>query len=311
MLEQLVHWLAYGSLAIGALSAYLHLNKLWSRKHIKEVAESISISGTLLEALPTMIFGLYFLTRQDPVGVIDSLIWLVAAVGFIMIGSGYWVKGQRREGILRLAWRSLRSERGEVGNLVLSVFHHESNQELVTLLHRFAEVDGEVSEQEANLVNEFATKMSLDLHIEPGAVDANRTSRLLNTRQALHAYLGKSPPNTQVEQLEHLLHKLISADGADHKDEMSSFEELKSAIGEYLSDESAELPFRVMLAPQSEEQVMRINGLLNSADLHAGCGGRGVTVGEFHTRDFADTVCREYRDLGFFCVVTDELVSVT
>ena len=172
MLEQLVHWLAYGSLAIGALSAYLHLNKLWSRKHIKEVAESISISGTLLEALPTMIFGLYFLTRQDPVGVIDSLIWLVAAGGFIMIGSGYWVKGQRREGILRLAWRSLRSERGEVGNLVLSVFHH-------------------------------------------------------------------------------------------------------------------------------------------SADLHAGCGGRGVTVGEFHTRDFADTVCREYRDLGFFCVVTDELVSVT
>ena len=311
MLEQLVSWLAYGSLAIGALAAYLHLNKLWSRKHIKEVADSISISGTLLEAVPTIIFGVYFLTRQDPVGVIDSLIWVIAAMGFIMIGSGFWVKGQRRQGILRLAWRSLRSERSEVGNLVQAVFHHESNPELLILLHRFAEVDGEVSEHEANLVNEFAGKMNLDFQISPGAVDSNRTDRLLNTREALHQYLRKSPPNTQVEQLEHLLHKLISADGTDHKDELSSFEELKSALREYLSEGSSELPFRVMLAPQSEEQVLRINDLLSRASLHTWCGGRGITVGEFHTRDFADTVCQEYRDLGFFCVVTDEMVSAT
>ena len=96
MLEQLVSWLAYGSLAIGATSAYLHLNKLWSRKHIPDVADSISITATVLEAVPTLIFGIYFLTRQDPVGVIDSIIWLLSAVGFILIGSGFWVEGRRR-----------------------------------------------------------------------------------------------------------------------------------------------------------------------------------------------------------------------
>ena len=114
MFELLVSWLAYGSLLIGGVAAYLHLNKLWSRKHIQEVADSISISGTLLEAVPTLIFGVYFLTRSDPVGVVDSLIWLTAACGFILIGSGFWVKGKRKEGFFRLVWRSLRSERGEV-----------------------------------------------------------------------------------------------------------------------------------------------------------------------------------------------------
>jgi hypothetical protein len=38
MLEQIVNWLAYGSLGIGAIAAYLHLNKIWPRKHIPEVA---------------------------------------------------------------------------------------------------------------------------------------------------------------------------------------------------------------------------------------------------------------------------------
>ena len=64
MLEQLVNWLAYGSLLVGATAAYLHLNKLWSRKHIQEVADSISISGTLLEAVPILIFGFYFLNLK-------------------------------------------------------------------------------------------------------------------------------------------------------------------------------------------------------------------------------------------------------
>src|SRR5210317_1763482 len=110
MLEEIVSWLAYGSLAIGATSAYLHLNKLWSRKHIPEVAASISISGTLLEALPTSVFGLYFFTRNDPVGVIDSVIWLLAAVGFVMIGSGWWVEGRRKDGLFKLALKSMKSE---------------------------------------------------------------------------------------------------------------------------------------------------------------------------------------------------------
>lgn len=311
MLEQVVHWLAYASLGIGAISAYLHLNKIWSRKHIREVAESISISGTLLEAVPTMIFGVYFFTRNDPVGVLDSIIWLLAACGFILIGSGFWVKGQREKGILGLAWGSMRSERREVGNLANALLHHESNAELVELLYRFAEVDGDVSDKEAEMVNQLAAEMNLAMRVETGPVTDSRTDRLLNTRKALQKYLLKSPPKGQVEELEHLLHKLITADGADHEDEVSSFDEIKGLITEYLDDGDAEAPYRVLLAPQSEQQFTRIKSLQDNLALHDGVGGQGVTIGEFHTREFADTVAREYRQLGFFCVVTDESLIAT
>lgn len=309
MLEQLIEWLAYGSLFIGALSAYLHLNKLWSRKHIPEVAASISISGTLLEAVPTIIFGLYFVTRRDPVGTIDSLIWLTAAVGFIMIGSGYWVKGQRRTGLLQLAWRSIRSEGQEVGNLAGAILHPESSKELVALLQSLAEVDGEISAGEVSLIAEIANEMNVTVDIQPRQIETSRAERLLNIREALGNYLLKSPPRQSVEQLGALLQRLAVADDEEHEDENAALAEIRGLLGRYIQDDDSDLAYRVLIAPQSEEQIRRISTLLRGSELHDRAGGRGVTVGEYHTREYADTVCREYRGLGFFCVVTDDLSS--
>ncbi len=305
MLEEIVSWLAYGSLGIGALSAYLHLNKLWSRKHIPEVTASISLSGTVLEAIPTAIFGLYFLTKGDPVGVIDSIIWLTSATGFILIGSGFWIKGQRKNGFFQLVWNSIRSERKEVGNLAQAVMHPASSKDLVSLLCRMAEVDGEVSEHEAALVNRVANEMNIDVQIEPHIVAAQRTERLVNLRSALQHYLDTTPPKENVEQLEQLLHQLTSADGKDHDDEQSSLAEITGLIHAYLQDSPDQVPYRVLLAPQSEEQITRLNTLLNNASLHTDAGGRGITVGDFYTKKYADVICQEYRKLGYFCVVTD------
>ncbi|MEH6584299.1 MAG: hypothetical protein V7754_20370 [Halioglobus sp.] len=311
MLEQLVSWLAYGSLGIGAISAYLHLNKIWSRKHIPEVTASISLSGTVLEAIPNMIFGLYFLTKGDPVGVIDSVIWLVSAIGFILIGSGLWLKGQRKKSIWKLAWSSITSESKEIGSLAQSFLHPGSRDELISLLRAMAEVDGEVSAQEAAMVNGVASQMNVDVTIEPHKVEEQRGERLLNLRAALQQYLDTSPPRENVEQLEQLLHQLAGADGHDHEDELSSMEEVKGLIHGYLHEDSAQIPFRVLLAPQSEEQINRINALLGNAPLHSNAGGQGYTAGEFFTREYADVICAEYRQLGFFCVVTDEPALAT
>jgi uncharacterized tellurite resistance protein B-like protein len=309
MFEQIVHWLAYGSLAIGAASAYLHLNKLWSRKHIPEVAASISISGTVLEAIPTTIFGVYFMTNRDPVGVIDSAIWLLSAVGFLMIGSGFWVLGQRKMGFWQLAWRSIRFERQEVGNLAQSVLQPASREQLIALLQRLAEVDGVVSEEEADLVNQVAESLNLDANIKPHRVADNRVGRLLSIRNALRHYLITSPPKASVEKLEHLLVQLAAADGNTNEDEQFALDEVNGLIRDYLQDDSSSAAFRVLLAPQSQDQISRISTILSESPLHETAGGRGVTVGEFHTREYADSICKEYRELGFFCVVTDEVLA--
>ena len=63
MIEQIVHWLAYGSLAFGGIAAYLQLNKLWARKHLREVAASISIPGVLFEGVKEADFVNEFARR--------------------------------------------------------------------------------------------------------------------------------------------------------------------------------------------------------------------------------------------------------
>jgi uncharacterized tellurite resistance protein B-like protein len=186
--------------------------------------------------------------------------------------------------------------------------HPASREELVNLLKRLAEVDGEVSKEEAELVNRVAREMNIDVVIEPHPVTEARTVRLLNIRSALQQYLETSPPSQNVEQLEHLLIQLTDADGSDHADEQSAMEEVRGLIHSYIEDNASMAPFRVLLAPQNEDQISRINTLLSNAPLHTSAGGPGVTAGEFHNREYADAICKEYRNLGFFCVVTDEVV---
>ena len=309
MIEELVSFLAYGSLLMGAASGYLSLNKIWSRKHIPDVAASISIPGTVLEVIPTFIFGLYYFMNAEQVGVIDSIIWIIIALIYILIGSGYWVHGQRGSGIFHMVWRSIRSEGAELGNLAQSFLHPGSSRPLVELLQRLAEVDGEISDKEAELINDVAAQMNVKISIVSRTVTDSRTKRLLSIREALQRYLLTSPPLNNVEKLEYLMHQLNIADGHEHEDEKHAFDELHGSIRNYLDGDNQIPPFRVLIAPQSESQIARIADLLANAPLHDDAGGRGITAGEFHTREYADTVCSEYRDLGFFCVVTDEVAA--
>jgi len=309
VIEELLSILAYGSLMMGAASAYLSLNKLWSRKHIPDVAASISIPGTVLELVPTFIFGLYYFVHAEPVGVIDSIVWIIAALFYILIGSGFWVHGQRGAGVFRLVWRSVLSEGGELGNLAQSFLHPGSSRPLVELLQRLAEVDGAVSDEEAELISDVAAQMNVNVSIVPHEVTDSRTKRLLNIRDALQRYLVTSPPLKNVEKLEYLMHRLNIADGHEHEDEKHAFDELHGSIRSYLDGDIETPAFRVLIAPQSESQITRIADLLTDAPLHSDAGGRGITAGEFHTRVFADAVCSEYRELGFFCVVTNEVTA--
>ena len=50
--QQAIHILAYGVIGFSVVEVYLTLNKLWSRKHIKEVADSISISARTVGMIP-------------------------------------------------------------------------------------------------------------------------------------------------------------------------------------------------------------------------------------------------------------------
>ena len=306
MLETIINALAYGSLFFAAAAAYLQLNKLWTRKHLSEVAESISIPGILVESIPLFFFGLYFLFKGELLGIIDSIIWLTSAVLVIMIGSGFWVKGQRRVGILRLMVRSMARERSEIGRLARAFISPSSAPQLIKVLTRMALVDGEVDQRELDLVQTFADEWNLEIDWDELSSEGSSGGRIVEVQKAITEYLDTSPPEAQAAHLLEVLQLLIDADENCSLEEQTAFDEISGSISQYMEGSAVEKGFTVVIAPQDEKQDEAIRLMLANVESHTYAGGKGYTIGSYFSRSFAEIICAEYRALGFFTVVIDE-----
>jgi len=306
VLETIINTLAYGSLLFAAAAAYLQLNKLWARKHLAEVAESISIPGILVESIPLFFFGLYFLFKGEVLGIIDSIIWLTSAVLVTMIGSGFWVKGQRRVGLLRLMIRSMARERAEIGQLAREFISPSSASQLIKVLMSMAAVDGEVDQRERKLVQTFADEWNLTIDWDELSSDGSSGGRIVEVQKAIVEYLDTSPPQSQAAHLLEVLQLLIDADEKSSIEEQTAFDEISGSISQYVDDEASAKGFTVVIAPQDDQQDEAIRLMLANVQPHTYAGGKGYTIGSYFSRNYAEIICTEYRVLGFFTVVMDE-----
>ncbi len=72
-------------------------------------------------------------------------------------------------------------------------------------------------------------------------------------------------------------------------------------IEQYVSEDTLERhTYEVVIVPQSEKQFEAARELLPGAELRERRGGRVITVGNFFSRDYAETVCQKYISLGLF-----------
>jgi len=66
--QMVVYVLAFASIGFTFTKVYLASNKLWTRKHEIEVAESFSVTGELIGLIPAIIFALnYFFSNSGRV----------------------------------------------------------------------------------------------------------------------------------------------------------------------------------------------------------------------------------------------------
>lgn len=56
MFEQLISLLVVGAIGLTVVKTYLTANKIWSRKHKKEVSESVSVSAQLIGIVTSLPF---------------------------------------------------------------------------------------------------------------------------------------------------------------------------------------------------------------------------------------------------------------
>lgn len=115
----LIEFLVAIGIVIALVSNYLIINKLWKRRMLREVTESVSLGAALLGLLNAIPFlFLFLLIDHSAAGAAKTSISIVTAVMFILIGSGLWVAEMRGGSFRQLFLRALKLERKESGDLI-------------------------------------------------------------------------------------------------------------------------------------------------------------------------------------------------
>ena len=296
--------MAYASLGFSFAAAYLKINKVWKRKHIEEVANSVSIMGNVFDLIPLTFFSLNFLFVAQWQGLIDSVLWIFAGVVSVLIGSGLWVQGNRGESFWARLKKSLKLEKSEIGHLATTFFRPSAAEIILEILARFAYIDRNLVAREQELIQSFADKWHIDINWEDHKklAEQEQSVGFVKTRETVARYLKTSPPAEQVAQLIDVLHALVKIDENVSSQEELILEEVHKFMLGYINDSDVQANYTVVIAPQNRNQDAAIATLLPDAQKIEIAGGSGYLIGSFYSRDYANVICDQYRELGFFTI---------
>ena len=311
MFKSFISAMAYASLGFSFAAAYLKVNKLWKRKHISEVANSVSIVGNVFDIIPLTFFALNFLFVAQWQGLIDSVLWIIAGSVTVLIGSGLWVQEHRGKTFWRKVLEALKLEKSEVTHLATTFFRPSAAEIILEILARFAFIDRKLADEERDLVQTFADhwRLNIDWDDYKKLARLEQPASLARTRDTVQEYLGTSPPIEQVAQLADVLQALVRIDDKVAKQEKLILGEVSSLMQAYIGGEDEGAAFKVIIAPQNRKQDAAIATLLPNAEKIEIAGGSGYAVGSYYSRDFAHIICDQYRELGFFTIDLDERID--
>ena len=314
MFKSFVSVMAYASLGFSLTAAYLKLNKIWKRKHIGEVANSVSILGNVFDIIPLTFFALNFLFVAQWQGLIDSIIWIFAGIVTVLIGSGLWVQENRHKSLWTRLKEALRLEKSEVTHLATTFFRPSGAGIILDILSRFAYIDRELVDREREMIETFAKNwhMKIDWEALSNLAQLDQPVSLVQTRESVAQYLKTSPPEDQVAQLIDVLQALVGIDEKVSEEEALILGEVRGFLQNYIDDSGTSGEFTVVIAPQNRKQDEAIAALLPDAEKIEVAGGMGYRVGSYYSHDFAEVICDQYRSLGFFTIdLVDGAQSVT
>ena len=302
--KSIIGMLAYAALGFSATAAYLKLNKVWKRRHIAEVANSVSIAGNVVDLIPLTFMALNFLFVAQWQGLIDSIIWIIAGVSFVFIGSGLWVEGKRHKTFWVRVKEALKLESTELGELAASLFRSSNAEIILDILTQFAYINRKLGLREKEFIHTFADNWRLEIDWEEfkKLADLEQPERFVKARDTVARYLKTSPPDDQVIQLVDVLKALVKVDESLSAQEKLMLDEVTGQLLDYHSSTIVKPNYSVVIAPQSRDQDVAISTLLPDIEKVEIAGGAGYMVGSFYSRDYAEVICDQYRSLGFFTI---------
>lgn len=301
----LIEFLVAIGILIALISNYLIINKLWKRRMLREVTESISLWAALLglfNAVPFLF--LFLLVDHSSAGAAKMAISIVTAVVFVLIGSGLWVAELRGRGFRRLFLRALRLERRESGDLIKQLVQPKGAEQILRILHQLAWVDGRIDAREAAMIEQFAREWRLPI---PAGDGERHPPDLVSLRRSVTEYLKLRPPAQQAGQLHDVLQVLAESDSRVTLQESVGLEEIDGMLRQYVAGEALDMAMHeVLIVPQSTRQVEAVRTLLPGREEKSIRGGRVFSAGRFHSPRYAEFICQKYIGLGLFSTVVPE-----
>lgn len=304
MLQQIIHFLAYGVIIFSVVEVYLTLNKLWSRKHIKEVADSISISARATGMIPGTVFTLNYFFNEQWQGFIDGSIWIFASFIQIMIAAGFWVAGNKKTNFFSLIRQSLEKETQELFHLARSIFHVKEHQAVIDLLAATALTDKVLKDGEKAFVENLANEWGIEVSWNKLMTRFRKqdVSALFLMSKEIQGYLQLNPSRQEIKLLLKLIKRLSDENGYSRPENQFIIDEFGEAFRHYPSNKYPE-HYHVQIVPQEKDQHERLQA--TGIKMKSEYIGSGFTyiLGPFFTHAFADQVAREFQSLGYFAAI--------
>lgn len=315
MKEDLLILLDYAikaTLFMALLQLYLRTNKIWKRKHEREVAESQSILGLSMLLLNCTLWIIYYAVEDDYMSILDTSIIFFETLIFFLISTGLWVKGARGTGFWKLIKKAFRAERKEADYLIKRFFKPSNAHVIIDILHQLAMIDDHLDPKEKQLIEAFSKEWNINYDIEELNKKRYTTEEgnYIRLRQSVESYLDSEPPEEQAAQLKDMMQTMIEADDEITEEEELISTELMGLVENYIKGAGEHDAFHVMIVPQNQDHHDSVMNLMPDASKYEIAGGVAYSVGKFYSMKYAEMICDQYRQERLFTIVHNPVQGI-
>ena len=312
-LNKIIAALVTSALLFSVFQFYLKLNKVWKRRKISEVANSISIVASLLgfATLIPFLLNSILITADYPSGV-KYILGLILAIAFSLISMGYFVEDNKGVGFFTLLGRALKTEGKESGDLISDMLRPKGATKIIDILTKLAAIDDDIAKEEIDLINQFAMKWDIKIpELKVGKPE--QVTNLVELKSLVQSYLDEGPDIEVAEGLVDLINMMAEADDEVTKEEAMAVAEFTGMIAHYVSSEKGGKMdmYEVNIVPQDNKQIDAVKVILPELDVVVDRGGKVFKVGRYFSEDYAEAVCEKYITLGLYSVTSKVVVDLS
>jgi len=305
--EQLINMMVVGAIGLTVVKTYLTANKVWSRKHKRDVSESVSVSAQLISIVTSLPFLIkYTFIDGNYMSFANMSLKLGLTLFFLMIGIGLWVRVEGHEGLWAKIKRSLKLEKQESLDLINALIRPAGAPIILDALQRLAVIDKDLDEREMEFIQGFADNwgIKIDFREEFEMAATQHTEDMqIELRNTIARYLAITPDKQQASQFLDIINTLVSVDHQVADDEQFIVDEVKGMIESYIHDDEVKTTYNVIVVPQDREERATVSTLLPNVTPRAEWGGNVYFVGRYHSRPFAEMISENYQNLNLFSTV--------